>query len=227
MSYELRTISLRAEVIHPPIQLRPEVVQGIHNSLYRQSELSYQNFQIAADGIHLTNIPQSPGQASVATFLPDRLVIREELRPCTVEEFATRVVNVASIGFQALGITSTLAQQFVVRSLVTPRHVEDGRVFLMERLLQAGPEVIEGFGRPVQSAGVRLVFPQTENSKEVFQVRVESWPQDPRSIWLENVGSFAFPTQVENLPHISNYLYATYKFMTGPLGRFLAHYDHP
>ncbi len=227
MPYELRTIALRAEVLHAPIQLRPEVVQGIHNSLYRQSELSYQNFQIAADGIHFTNLTQRPGETSAVTFLPDRLVLREELRICTVEEFATRVVNVASISYQALGVTSTLAQQFVVRSLVTPRHVEEGQILLMERIMRAGPEVIEGFGRPVQSAGLRFVFPQTENSPEVFQVRIESWPQDPRSIWLENVGSFANPTPVENLPHISNYLYATYKFMTGPVGRFLAHHDHP
>jgi hypothetical protein len=227
MSYELRTIALRAEVIHAPIQLRPEMVQGIHNSLYRQAELSYQNFQIAPDGIHLSNLPQRPGEASVATFLPDRLVLREELQICTVEEFATRLVNVASVSYQALGITATLAQQFSIRSLVTPQHVKNGQILLMERLLRAGPDATKEFGRPIQSAGLRLVFPQTENSPEVFQVRIETWPQDPRSLWLENVGSFAQATQVENLPHISNYLYATYKFMAGPLGRFLAHYDHP
>ncbi len=227
MSYELRTIALRAEVIYAPIQLRPEVVQGIHNSLYRQSELSYQNFQIAPDGVHLSNLPRRPGEASVATFLPDRIVLREELQVCTVDVFATRLVNVASVSFQALGITVTLAQQFAIRSLVTPQHVEDGQTLLMERLLRDGPEATEEFGRPIQSAGLRLVFPQTEKSHEVFQVRIETWPQDPRSLWLENVGSFAHATQVENLPHISNYLYATYNFMTGPLGRFLAQFDYP
>lgn len=227
MSYDLRTIALRAEVIFAPVQLRPDVVQGIHNSLYRQSELSYQNFQIAADGIHLTNLPRRPGEASVATFLPDRMVFREELQACTMEEFATRIVNVASIGFRALGITATLAQQFMIRSLMSPRHVEEGRILLMERILRTEPGALEDFGRPIQSAGLRLVFPQTENHQEVFQVRIESWPQDPRSLWIENVGSFAQSTQVENLPQITNYLYATYKFMTGPVGRFLSRYDNP
>ena len=97
MSYEPRTIALVAELLHPPVQLRPETVQGIHNSLYQEREVGYQNYQVAPDGgIHLSNPTTTPGSVSVASYGPDRLILREEFRPCTVEEFATRVVNVAS-----------------------------------------------------------------------------------------------------------------------------------
>ena len=86
------------------MQLAADKVQDIHNALYHQSEVSYQNFQVAPDGIHLTNVPEQPGAVSSASFGPDRLVLREELRATTLEDFATRVVNVTSQSLQTLGI---------------------------------------------------------------------------------------------------------------------------
>lgn len=225
MRYDPNTIAFQAEILHPPLQLRPEQVQAIHNSLYRQREVGYQNFQVAHDGIHLMNVPQTPGSVSAATFLPDRIVVREELRSCTVEEFATRLVNVLGASYQSLGIGTSVAQQFVIRSLITPRHCADSREFLVRRVMSIDPAHWEVFGRPLHTAGIRLAFPQTEKSKETFHVRIESWHLDPRSIWIENTGSFAHPTQTENLPQLGNYLYATYRFLTGPVGDFLARYD--
>lgn len=228
MSYDPRTIAYHGEILFPPIQLRADAVQGVHNSLYRQPAISYQNFQVAADGIHLSNPAQSPGMVSSVSFMPDRLVAREEFRACTVEEFATRLVNVATIAFPALGIGTSLAQQFVVRSLINPKHFRDGREFLAQRLIAAEPEAWQGFGRPVQSLGLRLQLPPAaDNQRESYQVRIESWGQDPRSVWIETIGSFAMPTATENLPVLTNYLYSTYRFMTGPVGEFLARFDHP
>ena len=73
-----------AELVYPPQQLRADLVQNVHNALYRQPQLGYQNFQVAHDGIHLSNLPQAPGQVSTASFLFDRLVLREEMRGVTV-----------------------------------------------------------------------------------------------------------------------------------------------
>ncbi|HLQ38516.1 MAG TPA: hypothetical protein VK348_11985 [Planctomycetota bacterium] len=227
MTYDPRTIAFHAEILYPPQQLRADVVQGIHNSLYKQPPLSYQNFQVAADGIHLTNLPQTPGMISIVTFLPDRMVLREEFRATTIEDFAMRVVEVASISFQALGIGTSLAQQFVVRSLVSPRHVRDGRELLAQRMVHDPEQGWRGFGRPLQSVGLHLSFPPTENQRENYQVRLETWHQDPRSVWIENTGVFAMPTASENLPNLGNYLLATYRFLTGPIGDYLARFDQP
>lgn len=227
MSYDPRSIAFLAEILFPPMQLRADQVQAIHNQLYRQPALSYQNFQVAHDGIHLSNLVQAPGQVSSVSFLPDRIVLREELRGTTVEDFATRTVNIASIACQQLGIGASVAQQFVVRSLVTPKHFRDGRELLTRKLVAPDVDAWPQFGRPLQSLGVRLTFPPTENSREAFHVRIESWPQDPRSLWIENTGSFAGPIPVENLPQLANYLYATYRFLTGPVGDFLARFDQP
>jgi hypothetical protein len=227
MSYDPRTIAFVAEILYPPQQLRADLAQSVHNTLYRQPAIGYQNFQVAPDGIHLTNLPQGPGQVSSATFTWDRLVLRDELRGASVEDFAGRTVNVVTQAFQTLGITASLAQQFVVRSLIQPRHFRDGREFLSRRLVAPGNDAWQVLGRPLQSLGVRLVLPPPTDSKGTFHVRVESWPQDPRSVWIENTGSFTGPIGAGDAPQLAELLYETYRYLTGPVGAFLAALDTP
>lgn len=227
MSYDPRTIAFAAEILHPPQQPRADLVQSVHNALYRQPAIGYQNFQVAPDGIHLSNLAQAPGQVSAATFAWDRLVLRDELRGTTVEDFATRVVNVTSTSFGTLGLTSTLAQQFVVRSLIQPRHFRDGREFLSRRLVAPGTDAWQTLGRPVQSLGVRFVLPPVQGARSTFHVRIESWPQDPRSIWIENTGSFAGPIATGDAPQLAELLYETYRYLTGPVAAFLSSLDTP
>lgn len=226
MSYDPRSIAFLAEILFQPVTLQADRVQQIHNTLFSRRELAYQNFQIAQDGIHLSNLATSPGSVSMVTFLPDRLVLREELRSTTVEDFATRLVNIASISFQMLGIPATLAQQFVVRSLVSPRHWENSTQLLAHGMLAQGADALGKFGRPVQAIGLRLTFPQAEGQNEMFNLRMETWTQDPRSLWIENTGSFAAPTAADNLPVLSNHLYSTYRFLTQKACAFLEVFDH-
>lgn len=225
MSYDPRTIAFVAEILFPPMQLRAEQVQGVHNALFRQPALCYQSFQVAPDGIHLSNLAQTPGQVSVASFLPDRLVLREELRGVTIEDFATRVVNVTQLAFQSLGIPATLARQLCVRSLVTPRNRRDGRELLAGRMLVDGNTTLASFQRPIQGMGLRLVFPPTPGATDAHQVRIETWPHDPRSLWLENTTTWQRPIAGGELPKLAEELYGTYQFLTGPVANFLASYD--
>jgi len=227
MTYDPRTIAFAAEILYPPQQLRADLVQNVHNTLYRQPQLGYQNFQVAPDGIHLSNLAQAPGQVSMASFRFDRLVLREEMRGTTVEDFATRAVNVATTALQTLNIQQTVMQQFVVRSLVAPRHFQDGREFLSQRLMPSVADGGGGFGRPMASLGVRYVFPPHESHTETFQVRIETWPQDQRSIWIENTSSYPTPLTVADMPRVADQLAATYQHVTGPVCSFLAKLDTP
>ena len=182
---------------------------------------------MAPDGIHLSNLPQAPGQVSTASFRFDRLILREEMRGATVEDFATRAVNFTTTALQTLGIPSTLAQTFVVRSLIAPRNFQDGRAFLSQRLMPRLTDEGETFGRPMDSLGVRYVFPPHETQRETFQVRVETWPQDQRSVWLENTSSYPSALTVADMPRLADQLAATYQFVTGPVCSFLSRLDTP
>lgn len=225
MSYDPRTIAFVAEILFPPVQLRAEQVQGVHNTLFRQPALGYQSFQVAPDGIHLSNLPQTPGQVSMASFLPDRLVLREELRGTTIEDFATRVVNVAQVAFQALSVPLSLARQLCVRSLINPRQRRDGRELLVGRLLVDGEARLQALQRPTQALGLRLLLPPAGGGRDTHQVRIETWPHDPRSLWLEDTATWQGPVTGAELPKLADELYATYRFLTGPVADFIASYD--
>jgi hypothetical protein len=227
MSYDPRTIAFVAEILHAPQQLRADLAQSVHNALYRQPAVGYQNFQIAPDGIHLTNLPQAPGQVSSASFMWDRFVMRDELRGTTVDDFATRLVNFAATAFKTFGTTTSPAQQFTVRSLIAPRQFRDGRDFLSKRLIAPGTDVWQALERPLQSLGVRLVLPPPQGGRGAYHVRVETWPQDPRSIWIETTGSFAGPVATGEAPQFAELLFETYRYLTGPVGNFLAALDTP
>lgn len=227
MTYEPRTIAFGAEIVHPPIELRAQQVQSIHSALFQQPELSYQNFQVAHDGIHLSNPAQSPGSISSVSFLPDRILMREEFRPCTVEDFATRLVNVTTLSYRTLRIPLSLGQQFWTRSLVNTRHIQDSRTFVADGMVVGGQQRLDTFGRPLHTVGLRFTFPQTENDPQIFNLRIEPWPQDPRSLWLEIVGQFAQQTKPDRLPEFSSHLYKTYQFLVGPTFSYLEKFDRP
>ena len=119
---------------------------------------------------------------------------------------------------------ASIGQQFCVRSLINPKHSPTGAQLLTERLLDGGASALGAFGRPAQSIGLRLQFPPVENQREAYQVRVESWPQDPRSLWLEVTGTFAGAVPAAEIPQVAEHLYATYRFLTGPTCDFVAAY---
>lgn len=223
MSYDPRSIAFSAEILYPPTPLRADLVQGVHNALFQKPTLGYQSFQIAPDAIHLTNMPQAPGQVSSLSFHADRLIVREEFRGTTVEDFATRVVNVATESLTALAIPMSVAQQFCVRSLINPKR-SDGRDFLAQKLLARG-DALAGFGRPLQGLGLRLAFPPTTNDRALHQVRVESWPQDPRSLWIEVTSTYPGAIPTAQMPSAADSLYATYAFLCGPVTDFLAAHE--
>ena len=83
------------------------------------------------------------------------------------------------------------------------------------------------FGRPFDSLGFRYTFPQHDNRPELYNLRIETWNQDPRSVWIENVGSFTQPIQASEMPQLSTHLSATYQFLTGPVCNFIAEFDQP
>ena len=208
------------------MQLAGNKVQTVHNELFQRPELSYHNFQVAQDGIHLTNLAQAPGQVSACSFQPDRTIFREEFRDGTMEDFATRVVNVLGIAWRTLGIAQSVGHQFWTRSLVAPQHVEDSRRFVVERMLSGGAGALETFGRPVHTTGVRFAFAQ-DGTRPAISLRVEPWVQEPRSLWIEVISQYQGPTTADNLPDLGAALYATYGFLTGPVLDYVQGFDTP
>ena len=225
--YDPRTIALVSELIHPPLQLEAATVQAVHNELYQHPEYAYQNFSVEADGITLSNPTGSENSASLLRFQPDRIHLREEFTGAHVDDYALRLDHIARIAVERLSIPLIIAQQHVVRSLVNTRHFDDSREFLAGALCGIPSEALQEFGRPVELFGLRLLFPAVEGRNDVHAVRVESYTEDPRCVWLEDVATFTTALMPGKLEEIGKNMHATYDFARKQVLSFLARYDHP
>lgn len=223
--YDPRTIALVSELIHPPIQLEPSTVQTVHNELYQHSDFSYQNFSVTAEGISLTNSSDSQNTVSLVRFLPDRIHIREEFTGTHVDDFARRLEHVTRIAIDRLSIPIVIAQQHVVRTLVNTRHFADSREFLAGAVCGIPADDFGAFGRPVELFGLRLLFPAVEGRNDVHAVRVESYADDPRCVWIEDVATFTTALMPTNLEDLGKNMQATYSFVRESVLGFLGKYD--
>ncbi len=225
MTYEPRTIAYVAELFHPPVQKDPKALQSLHSELFAGDLTGYQNFNLVPGGAQLANPVQQIGAHSTATFMPDRVQVREEFTGITLEDFSKRVEAVIAQTVEHLTIPMFTAHQCAVRTLINPRHFRDSREFIASGMFGFGEEVIGAFDRPAQLVGMRLVFPRSEEQSQVFALRVESYNNDPRSLYLENVGTYPplALNQAEGV--LEEHMQETYEFLTTHALPFVAGFD--
>lgn len=224
MPYDPRTIAFLCELVHPPQTPDPRAIQRLHNALFASGDPLYKSFHVTHEGATLSNPVSNPGASSSVQFAADRIRFREELSGLTAEEFARRVVDIAAQAVELTGLQLFTAQQVTVRSLVNPRHFGDSRKFLRDGLFGFDDEV-ETFGREPQLYGMRLVFPPAPERPNAHALRIESFHTDPRSVFLEDQGSFGPTVVAHGLDGLRANVEETYAFVVERAAAFLARFD--
>ena len=225
MAYDPRTIAFFVELLHPPVQHDLRRLQRLHGELFTDPKAVYQNFSVVQGGAAFSNPSLTPNASSSASFLADRIQVREEFSGAALEDACGRLERVAGLAIEHLGIQLFTAQQCVVRSLVNPRQFRDSREFLTRALFRFTEEDMRTLGRPVQLLGLRLVFPRVESRAEIYSLRLESYNGDPRSLYLENVGTFAPVLAAQGTSPLAENLRETYRFVTEEALEFLKRFD--
>ncbi|MEM6674930.1 MAG: hypothetical protein AAF726_18925 [Planctomycetota bacterium] len=224
MSYPTRTIALLCELLHPAIPPDPRPIQKLHNEMFGDGQPAYAGFQVSQLGPVLSNPVATPGGASQVAFFADRIQFREERGTLTHETFATRVREIAERAAPLRGIPVFSAQQIVFRSLVNPRTETDTRAFLRERVFGFGDE-IDVLGRSPQLFGLRLGFGPDADEENAFGLRIESYNEDPRSLYIEVQGSFGPAVPSRGLEALEENVLSTYAFIQRKVVPFLSHFD--
>ncbi len=224
MHYTPRTIAFLTDLMHPPLTPDPRPIQRLHNAQFEASEPVYKSFNVTPEGAVLSNPVNAPGAHSSVTFTADRLRFREELTGLTVDEFVQRVSTVVEDVIDLIPIQLFTAQQVTIRTLVNPRNFKDSRQFLKAGMFGFDAETAD-FGREPHLYGIRMVFPPGQGEPNAHSLRIESFNSDPRSVYVENQGSFG-PTVVQNgIAAVGENIAETYRFVVERALAFLSHFD--
>lgn len=225
MAYDPRTIAFFVELLHPPVQHDLKKLQTLHGDLFSDSRASYKNFSVQPFGVSFSNPQASQNSNSSLNFFQDRVQLREEFCSSGVDDVCARLEHITERAKEQCGIPIFTGEQCVVRSLVNPRQFRDSREFMAKGLLRFSEDNLSVFDRPTQLAGLRFVFPETQGQAGVFSIRMESYNGDPRSLYLENIGTFAPLFSAQDSKLLSDNLRATYDFLTERVTGFIQKFD--
>jgi len=228
MTFGLRSLAFVAELIHPPVVHQSASLQRLHGQLFESEASAYRDFRVVQGGCQMSNavggLPGSP--VSVANVLPDRVQVREEQTGVSREDFEARLVGFARAALEQLPMTLFMVQQFAVRAVVNPQAADDARAFMLHNMMGLDDDQLSGFGTSPNLAGLRLSFPPSGEHQGVFNVRLESFSQDNRSVFLENVGTFGRPIMLDDLDDpLTGRFGATYDFLQNQLVAFVDRVD--
>lgn len=219
-----RTIAYVCELFHPPRKPDAKAIQKLHNALFESGSQLYSSFAVTPMAPILSNPGARPEVVSQVAFLADRMQFREELGVLTSDDFAGRVREIAGRAAELCSIQAFLGQQVTVRSLVNPRHSTDSREFLRRGMFHFGNE-LDVFQRAPGVLGLRLAFPPSEEDPTGHALRIESFVQDPRSLFIEVQSGYGGQSMPEGLGELEANVQETYRFATQRVLAFVEHFD--
>jgi hypothetical protein len=225
MLSEPRTISILAELIHIPTKQPFERLRDVYNAI--SGSCGYDNCIRLPVGARLE---RGQGQSeneevSTMTFLTDRVQMVEDNLAMSVEGVGKKLAAVLEKAMPTLGIPFFLAQQFTVRAIAAPNSFKTASEFIGRSLFRIGEEDVAVLERPTNIFGLRLIFPPTKNLAHNFNVRIEAYTRDPKSVYIENVGVFKAPIEFARLEVLQKNLELTSEFISSNVCRFLSQYD--
>lgn len=212
-------------MIHPPGSHKSADLQKLHSEAFNDQDCQYQNFQLLPVGAQLSNPPGRVHSISCCTFLNDRIQIREEMTGISREDFEARIQRLAQLAMNHLNIPVYIVQQYVVRTLINPKQYTDSKEFVLKALLNMDSDTFLPLDRNADILGLRLALNKPDQNVGIFNVRIESYSQDPRSLFIENVGTYRTMIKTQNLHDITGNFTSTYSYIESHVVPFLSQFD--
>jgi hypothetical protein len=220
---EPRTISLLCELIHLPMKHPLAALREVYNKVC--NVCGYENFIRTSGGVRLErHDPESDGFSHL-NFNADRIQFTDDHMGVSVLQFAAKVQAVLQEAIPLLRIPVILVQQATVRVVTTPNSSKSAADFLGRNIFRIRGDDIAVLARPTSVFGFRLLFPSTTKNPNSFNARIEAYLRDPRSLYVENVGTFKAPIQLPSLEIVGQNMQETSNYLVNHILPFLSRFD--
>jgi hypothetical protein len=226
MLSEPRTTALLIELIHLPMQHSPQRLRSLYQELCTQCD--FENFIRKPAGAVIERPASEEAGLARLTFATDRIHFVEEGGLLTVDSFCQRLDAILGRTMDQLGIPVFLMELATVRMVATPGHFESASDFISARLLNLGAaDLSSELGRATKVFGLSLSVPPAQDLRDSYSIRVEVFARDPKSLYLENAGTFRMPINRADVAAAGNAVRATSEFVAERLCPYLSRFDTP
>ena len=221
----IRSQTFIIELLNPPMKHSIEKT----NELFSKLKSYYANCNRPAEGVtEFSSIAnKSTNETKKCIIKGDRIIIINDFTNSSVESFwdESDLILREIVGF--LQIPLFFFRNYIVRLIANPLNEADSRIFLGNMVCGLDEAKLAPFKRPIHGIGMRFVFPAIKQIPNEFNVRVESFLQNTKHIFIENQARFLNPLQIQDnhFEMLKKELLETYNFLKENVADFLMQYN--
>ncbi|HOK09282.1 MAG TPA: hypothetical protein PLT82_11725 [Candidatus Hydrogenedens sp.] len=226
MHQEDRPIHFSIELIHNPTPINKEQLQRLYYDLVGTS-VSYDSIDFSFPMQTRFYSTRGNRSQSIVLFLIDRTLIIEEWASITFDEFLNKVKELSPRILSARNQPVFLAHTGTLRSTYALTRYEDSKILILEKLLNQKQElIIDHFGRPTTAVGVKLIFPESNDTPGIYHVLIESFRHSKKELFVEVRGIFGRTIVTnQNIHLILENLQDMREFLVKRIQPFLSQFD--
>lgn len=226
MHIEDRPIHFSVELIHAPVPIHKETLQRFYSELLGSS-VSYDSIDTTFPMQVRFYSTRGNRSQSILLFLPDRILIIEEWVSITFDEYLHKVTELSPKLFSIRNQMVFLAHTCTIRSTLALTNYDDSKNFILEKFINHSSNIIfDYFGRPVATAGIRLVFPESNETPGIYHLLIESFRHSKKEVFVEIRGIYGrAPVTIQNTHILAEHLKELRYFLTQRVQPFLAKRD--
>lgn len=223
MDVTTRLYSMAIEAVYMPSQFDEKKCRGIFDRISDSHSIT--TYQSLPDNSVMMSSKDEKTNLSRYRISKDRISMTYDFCSQSMNYYQAMSDDFIKIFTEITGNSMFLMHSVIIRKLLNIKGIEDGRGFLIGKVFSMKEENFKSFGRPLHAMGVRMFFPPIKDDMNAYDVKIESWMEDYRTIFLECAGVYSVPVDIKtNSAGLGNDITKTDEFINNNVAGFLSQF---
>jgi hypothetical protein len=223
MDISTRLMSINMEFVFMPAQIEDRKLRGVFEAVSESHSIT--SFSTLPDGSIIMSTKEVKNNLARYRILKDRMLVSYEFCSNSINYYSALAADFLGAFTKATAVSLIIMHSITIRKLVNLRQFEDGREYLIRKVFSLEDSDMKSFARPLHVIGSRMFFPPVNQELSAYDVKIESWVEDTRSIFVECSGIYSAPVDIrENSQAISSDVDRVDAFISKNVMGFLTHF---